>query len=237
MAGFGFLVGGALEGYGKSKLDQAVAKREAALEETRWQRQMIAKGQEKTDRREEQATLADAKLSAAEKLALANRDVVTNADGTTGLLDKGSATTQPVKNPDGTPLIQAASTDKLPMEAKMAKYLVTIGAAPDEKSAYTLMQQGTVPQISDAQIYKMAQGNVKAQAGSFGGKQSSEDYQAAIKVETDAIRSFLGQDKDAPAVKVTSQAQVTELDVGTRFIAPNGTQYEKTGPNSARKIQ
>jgi hypothetical protein len=47
MAGFGFLLGGALKGYGDSKLEQAKAKREAALEERRWERQMAAAGEER----------------------------------------------------------------------------------------------------------------------------------------------------------------------------------------------
>jgi hypothetical protein len=53
MAGMGFILGGAMKGYGDGKLEQAKAKREAALEELRWQRQMQAAGDDRAFRSEE----------------------------------------------------------------------------------------------------------------------------------------------------------------------------------------
>lgn len=47
MAGLGFLLGGAVKGYGDSRLEQAKAKREAALEQLRWDRQMQAAGEQR----------------------------------------------------------------------------------------------------------------------------------------------------------------------------------------------
>ena len=47
MAGFGFILGGMAKGYGDSKLEQAKAKREAALEDLKWQRQMQMRGDDR----------------------------------------------------------------------------------------------------------------------------------------------------------------------------------------------
>jgi hypothetical protein len=92
MAGFGFVLGGMAKGYGDSKLEQAKAKRDSAMEDLKWQRQMQAAGDQRA------FTASENEKDRANKSA----DLVTGEDGATYINKGGSL--ERLKGPDGNPM-------------------------------------------------------------------------------------------------------------------------------------
>ncbi len=131
---FSYIAGGALEGVGNSMVEQARAKREAALEDLRHNRLMEREGMERDYRTNErmasQAFTADQNRQTRE----ASGDLVTLGDGSSGV--RSGSTVKPLKDASGKPVRAVGDKSESPADVKAAEWLIKTGVATTPEEAW-----------------------------------------------------------------------------------------------------
>lgn len=141
----GFLVAGAAESVGSNMVEQAKAKREAALEEIRngrlLEREQADREFRKGEREAGQAFTSGendkTRANSAEQARLAREasgDLLTADDGTT--FSRVGATATPLKDATGKPIKAAGSKTDKPAEVATAEWLIRQGVAKDAEDAW-----------------------------------------------------------------------------------------------------
>lgn len=140
MAGlFSYLAAGAAESVGTNMVEQAKAKREAALEQMRFDREAaFRRGEAETSRAHdtsERLARQEFEAGEAEKTRAAGGDVVRLEDGSTGV--RTGTTVRPLKTEDGKPANIRSKTDENdPADVRTAEWLLEKGVAKDYDDAW-----------------------------------------------------------------------------------------------------
>lgn len=218
---FGYLAAGAAEGVGKSMVEQAKAKREAALEELRHRRLL---------ERDEASRAFERGENEKNRAALAERDaeMITLEDGTAGLR-KGSKV-ETLTGPDGKPVKAITTQNTDPSEVKTAEWLVRNGVAADAKEAwdkvrsartsadsrakliidaYKAMKEDPADQRPDSVKRAEAEQMVDSMiSGGGGGKKTSSDMAAEASSKSPSDKGFRRPDgvTDAQVLSEARQA-------------------------------
>lgn len=145
MVGFGFILGGAAKGLGTGFVEQAKAKREAALEELRYQRQTerdqterdfrAGESQKDRDFRSSQSDADRAfRAEESERTRAAGGDIMTGADGGSYRVQGSEA--RPIVGPDGETFKGAPKSTDTPAQVQTAEWLIRNGVAADPAEAW-----------------------------------------------------------------------------------------------------
>lgn len=196
MAGFGAVIGGALEGWGSARLDQLKAEREAKLrslerqEDRDWQVKRDA--DERKFRSDEAAMSRDFTSKENEKTRAANADILTTESGDSVVRD-GSGV-KPLTDKDGKPVRLASGTKDKPAEVSTAEWLVQNGVASDAASAWRMVRSAkSDPEKSRASIYKSWMTVLKPEFGNADG----EALQAEAELRTQQTLDYLNKEDEA----------------------------------------
>lgn len=200
MAGlFGALVAGAAEGVGTSMVDQAKAKREAALEQMRFDRDAaFRRGENEADRSFRQSErIADQAFTAGEnaKTREAAGDVVRLEDGSSGV--RSGTTVKPLTGADGKPVnIRSKSDENDPADVRTAEWLLEKGVAKDYDEAWK--------RVKSAKDNPNARGKLvldtyKILKEDFGDRRTDAEKRDAAKQLVDEL--ITEEDGEAPAAE------------------------------------
>ena len=199
MAGFGAVIGGALEGWGTARLDQLRAEREAKLRALERQedrdRQAKRDADERKFRSDEAAMSRDFTTKENDKTRAANADILTTESGDSVVRDGSSV--KPLTDKDGKTVRLASGTKDKPAEVSTAEWLIQNGVAKDAASAWRLVRSAKAdPEKSRASIYKSWLDVLKPQWGVADG----EALQKEAELRTQQTLDYLDrEDGEAPA--------------------------------------
>jgi hypothetical protein len=208
MAGlFGYIAAGAAEGVGTSIVDEARAKREAAIEDLRHQRLMDREGADREFRTSERQA-GQAFSAQQNQLSRENSgDLVTLDDGSSAV--RSGSTVKPLTDASGKPVKAARKdTSENPAEVKAAEWLIKTGVAKDPADAWNKVKAA---KNNDNQRAKLVLDTYKTMKEDYSDTRTEpEKRQAAQDLVDDLIR----QDDGAGA---------KEKPTGTTEEAPSST--------------
>lgn len=188
MAGlFSYLAAGAAEGVGTSMVEQAKAKREAALDALRTEREMaFRRGEREASQAFSQSErIADQSFSASEnaKTREAAGDVVRLEDGSSAV--RSGSTVKPLMGADGKPAKIAATSDKDdPADVRTAEWLIEKGVAKDYDDAWKRVRSAKDNPNARS---KLVLDTYKTLKEDIGDRRSDDEKRAAAKQLVDEL--------------------------------------------------
>lgn len=245
MAGFGMILGGALQGYGNNILEQAKARREAALKFL--EQQMADERQTKRDEREMEFRRSesqtdrdfrakegkldrDARAAEFSQEQAGKGEYGTTQDGGSVFIQGGKA--RPVTGQDGKPVKLAGTKADKPAEVSTAEWLVQQGVAKDASEAWRLVRSARDdPEKSRGSIYKAWLTTLKPEFGAV----DSEALQAEATKRTEETMRFLESAETGPAPAPAGEAappaprDKAVRVIGRIYSAPDGRKVRWTG--------
>lgn len=221
MAGLlGYIAAGAAEGVGSSIVDQARAKREAAIEDLRHQRLIEREGADRSFRTSER--------QASEKFSAEQNQMTRDAGGSLVTLEDGSSavrsgsTVKPLTDASGKPVrtVQKDATDS-PADVKSAEWLIRTGVAKDPADAWNRVRSA---RENDNQRAKLVLDTYKTLKEDYSDTRTdAEKRKAAQEMVDDLVRQDSGESK----VKGAPTEEAPSSTPGDRVVTrPKGVSDE-----------
>lgn len=216
MAGlFGFMAAGALQGTGEQIVEQAKAKREAALEELRHGRLLERDRAEMEFRSSERKAGQEFQAGENEKTRAFQTeiggDLVTLEGGESGV--RVGSTVKPLTDPDGKRVKAIGSKTEDPADVKTAEWLVKNGIAKDKAEAWDKVRTAREGRTTPADIEKMVEDAVKTEFGDSLTPPKPDQIEESRKRNRTRILKNLGLEEDGGKQEIQRPAGASDEQI------------------------
>lgn len=216
MVGLMMVAGGALQGVGEGLVEEAKARREAAIEALRNKNIMAREDADRSFRREEgEATRsfqAEQNQLTRDFQAETGGDLVTTEDGASGV--RVGSTVRPLQDEQGNP-VKAVTPDKdaSPADVKAAEWLIKQGVAKDAADAWGKVRSAREGQTTPADIEKMVEDAVKTEFEGGFAKPDREELEASRERNRARIMKNLGLTEESDGAAFKRPAGATDEQI------------------------